>query len=110
MITHSGVTIYHSEIDADSRKEIFYRSYFPECSVIGKVSVEKRHSRNGPWRERETIIRIPGKETLSVSVGDRVVLGECLSDIPPDNSLMICSFADNRKGHKAVWHYKIVCR
>ncbi|MBQ4516818.1 MAG: hypothetical protein II978_08525 [Clostridia bacterium] len=110
MITHCGVTIYRSGVDADSKKEIFYRSYFPKCSVIGKVSVEKRHSRNGPWRERKTIIRIPVNEMPGVAIGDRVVLGECLSDIPPDDSLMVCSFADNRRGHKAVWHFKIVCR
>ncbi|MBR5157925.1 MAG: hypothetical protein IKW59_09190 [Clostridia bacterium] len=110
MIARSGVTVYRTGIDKDSKKEIFYRSYYPKCSVVGKVSVEKRHSRNGPWRERKTVIRIPVKEMPTVSVGDRVVLGNCLSDVPPESSLMVCGFADNCRGHKAVRHFKIVCR
>lgn len=110
MITHGGITLYHACVDSDTRAEMFNRYYFPACSIFSTVSVEKRHSRNGPWRERETIIRIPISDMLKISVGDRVVTGECTLEIPPEDSLQVCGFADNRRGGRAVSHYKIVCR
>ncbi len=109
MITHGGITLYHASVD-DKRTEVFSSYYFPKCSIIGKVSVEKRHSRNGPWRERETVIRIPASKMPAISVGDRVVLGECKLKVPPKESLQVCGFADNRRGSRAVRHCKIVCR
>lgn len=110
MITNGAVTLYHAQTDSVSRQEVFRREVFPACSIYQTVSVEKRHSQNGPWRERKTIIRIPMTGEISLAVGDRIVLNNCEQEIPPRESLMVCGFSDHRRGSRAVWHWKVICR
>lgn len=110
MITNSGITLYHAETDGETRQEVFRRSFFPGCCVYQAVSVEKRHSRSGPWMERDTVIRIPTGDEIALAVGDRVVLGECAAAEPPAESRQVCGFADNRRGSGAVRHWRVVCR
>ena len=110
MITNGEITLYHAETDRNTRQEIFRRSFFPCCCVYQTVSAEKRHSRSGPWRERDTVIRIPTCEAITLTVGDRVVLGECTAAEPPAESLQVSGVADNRRGSGAVRHWRVVCR
>lgn len=110
MIAMCGVTLYHAETDAVSRTERYQRTYFPKVAVYQQIALDSRRSKNGPWKELETVIRIPGSEEIDMTVGDRMVLGHCTEELPPTTSLQICGIADNRRGSRNVRHRKVVCR
>ncbi len=104
------ITLYHMTLDEETRKEIFTRLVLQNATVFQETGEERRHSQDGPWRARETVIRVPMREMMHIGIGDRIVLGRCEEEIPPQESLVVNSFADNRRGSYRTWHYKIVCR
>lgn len=110
MIAMCGVTLYHAETDAESRTERYQRTYFPKAAVYQQTALDSRRSKNGPWKELETVIRIFGEEEIDMTVGDRMVLGSSAEAVPPTTSLQICGIADNRRGSRKVRHRKVVCR
>ena len=110
MIGGNCVTLYHIETDDATRKETFVRTFFARCSVYQMVDSPKRHDRNGPWSEKETTVRIATDDEITISVGDRLVIGECADAIPPKDGLLVCGFSDNRRGLKKNHHYRVLCR
>lgn len=110
MITNGDITLYHAEIDAVTRKEVFHRQALKNVSVYKTCEEERRHSQDGPWRSRTCIIRVPMSDSLLLSIGDRVVLGLTDESVPPVDSLIVSGFSDNRRGSRTMWHYKIICR
>ena len=105
-----GITLYHASVDEESRTETYQKTYFPKASVYQQVSMDTRRSKNGPWPEWETVIRIPTEEKIDIALGDRLVLGCSSEESPPEKSMQVCGFADNRRGSRNVWHWKVVCR
>ncbi|MBQ3226052.1 MAG: hypothetical protein IJB48_03230 [Clostridia bacterium] len=110
MITNGDITVYHAEIDAETRKEVFKRQIIKNVSIYKTYEEERRHSQDGPWRSRECIIRVPQSEALVLAIGDRVVFGLTDEPVPSVDSLIVNGFSDNRRGSKRMWHYKIICR
>ena len=110
MIVTCGVTLYHACVDQESRMERYEKTYFPKASVYQQVSMKHRRNKNGPWAQWDTVIRIPVCEEIALAVGDRLIFGSSAGDIPPEKSLQVCEFADNRRGSKKVQHWKVVCQ
>lgn len=110
MIASCGVTLYHVCVDKESRTECYQKKYFPKALIYQQVCMDSKRSKNGPWTEWETIIRIPMSDEIEVAVSDRIVLGSGSETVPPETSMQVCGFADNRRGSRCVQHWKVVCR
>ncbi len=110
MITQGGITLFHALVDPVSRENYYQKSFFEKVSIRKSVTVEKRMSKNAPWADKDTVIRIPTEEEIAVSVGDWIVFGECTDDLPPAGSLQVSTVSDNRLGSKMMRHFKVACR
>lgn len=108
MLTNGAITIYHAQDDKETRMDTYVREYFPEVSVQKDIQAVVLES--GLRADDVIRVRIPTSDALQLSNGDRVVLGACDRDLPPENAHTVIGFADNRKGSRDVWHWKLVLR
>lgn len=108
MITNGSVTLWHSGgYDPKTRMDLpSVRQYFPRASIQKDIKVVED---SGLKTADMLRIRIPGGMDIEIKNGDRLMIGEQLDQEPPNHAYTVTGFADNRKGSRAVWHWKLVC-
>lgn len=108
MITNGSVTLWHSGgYDPKTRMDLpSVRQYFPAASIQKDIKVVED---SGLKTDDLLRIRIPGEMEIQIKNGDRLMIGEYTEQEPPDAAYTVTGFADNRKGSRAVWHWKLVC-
>ena len=106
MLTQTDITIWHIGYDKatrmDTAKMVFKGR--ASCQADMVVSLE-----NGLKSADVIKLRIPTGETLEIANGDRLVLELSTASTPPNDAYTILHYADNRKGSRPMWHYKIIC-
>lgn len=110
MITNGSITLWHSGgFDKVTRMDLPpARQYFPAVSIQKDIKVTI--AADNELKTADAIkIRIPGDAEIQIKNGDRVMMGEHTEAEAPDNAFTVVGFADNRKGSRAVWHWKVVC-
>lgn len=98
MITNSSIAICHYDEDSDT----YIEQEFKNASVSGVTEIgayKGCHERRSNY-----IIRIPTDEDILIACGDKV-----RSDTAFDK-LTVVGFSDNRRGTRAVRHWRIEVR
>ncbi|MEG2020806.1 MAG: DUF6751 family protein [Oscillospiraceae bacterium] len=111
MIKNSDITLYHKSYSEKARTDIWQHTQFMCVSFHGKqaVSVEK----SGLNAANVYTVRIYTKQALEIANGDIIVRG-LFADESPDlarkkarESFVVTAVIDNRRGSKAVQHFRI---
>lgn len=132
MLTCGGITLYHMGYDKRTRMETYQRRYFAQASIQEDIAANV--GSGGLQAANVVKVRIPvpaadgpfdGSQALAGSLasaenqaladgfiavkeGDRAVLGRCDLPEPPEGAYTVLHTADNRKGSRGMWHYKLV--
>lgn len=107
MITNITVTLWRQGYDKASRMDVWERQVFPEASLQRDCKVQVK---DGKLEGADAVrLRIPTDRNISIACGDKVSLGSCPGPEPPPDALTVIGFADNRKGSRRMWHWKVVC-
>lgn len=106
MITNAAVTLWHKSVDKASRMDVYQRTVFPAVSLQPDLITVL--TEGGVKSANVLKIRIPTREEITVSNGDRLMIGVREETSPPAEADTVMAWADNRKGTKAMWHYKVV--
>ncbi|MEG0304357.1 MAG: DUF6751 family protein [Oscillospiraceae bacterium] len=111
MTKNSDITLYHKSYNEKARADIWKRAQFMCVCFRGKqgVAVEKK----GLNVDNSYTVRIYTKQALEIANGDIIVRG-LFADESPDlarkkarESFMVTAVIDNRRGSKAVQHFRI---
>lgn len=98
MNTNEYVTISHFD-EKTQEEEI---SYFGRANVHGNIKIgDLSHGRR---QENGFTVRIPTKDTILVSCGDRISCDKF------PHPLSVVGFADNRRGSHFSKHYKLLVK
>lgn len=109
MIWNQKVTLFHKEIQ--NRQQVWTSQVFSGVSAV-RVQKSSPYSA-GMEPDNQLIVRIPATKELSIAPGDRLLLGEhsVSADSPEfQQSYLVVSVTDNRRGQGELWHYKAVCQ
>lgn len=103
-----NVIIYHEGYDPKTRLPVYEKRVYQ-----GTVYRDNRVAVNEKGLVHANVykIRIFTIENVLVSNGDKLVIGEESSDIPPKDAKLVISYSDNRNPRlsKGVWHWRIEC-
>lgn len=106
MITNDVITLWHRGYNQSFRMD--------EWVLIGTfpASVQKDHivtPQDKGIASSDTVrVRIPIADELPIKNGDKAIIGASEDEKPPQNAHTVLAFADNRKGSRAVRHWKVV--
>lgn len=100
MLNLLRVTLFHRGWDEEQGVDIYekreYQAHWYGHTVASPQAGGMQYS-------QEYKIRIPGDFPLSISIGDRIFKGSCDAASPPDGSVTISGYSDNRKGINPHW-------
>lgn len=107
MITNTEITLYHAGYDPVTRDDCYTRTYYARASLQEDVKVSVLD--NGLKSANVVKIRVPTADDMVISNGDKIIARRCDDEIPPDGAYTVIGYADNRKGSRQMWHWKVVC-
>lgn len=97
MIFNESITLYRQN-NSGFEKAFFERVYLRRSAAIERA--------DGVIREKNEItLRIFTDKSLAISTGDKIVLGHCMQEEPPEDAYVIMSITPNLTGGGK--HYKI---
>ncbi len=102
MTTNGDCTIYHFDDD----KEIYTRQYFDEVHIY-YAHEHRQNTSSGATDVSKGIVRIPTWEKLPIFPGDKLVIGWCDSEKPPQEYRSVLLVRDNRRGLNPHWRLEI---
>ena len=106
MLTNDVITLWHRGYNQSFRMD--------EWILVGtfRASVQKDHivtpQDKGIVSSDTVKVRIPIADELLIANGDKAIIGASRDDKPPKDAHTVLAFADNRKGSRRVWHWKVV--
>ena len=104
MITNTKITIYHKELNTETKLNTWTKTIYDAWHLLRSKAVMN----SGLEESNALVVRIPSNEPLSnVNIGDLVIIGEG-SDIQSQNDLDGCytiiSITNNLYGHNKHIH------
>ena len=105
MLITNDITIFHKGVDLQTRLSTWSCTHFlgVSCQKDTKVSVLG----DGLKSANVVRIRIPTVEDVAICNGDKVCFGN--AETLPQDAFTVIGFADNRKGSRDLWHWKVIC-
>lgn len=109
MITNGSITLWHEGVDPKTRMETFTVRKFEGVSMQKDVITNLT---DGGLKSANVIkIRIPTEEDILIKDGDKLVTYLSDSSLPPaKDCFTVMTYADNRKGSKKMWHWKVIAK
>lgn len=102
MTTTCAVTMYHY----DEENEAWVRSVFAAAHLY---YVRKAAGDKGFSRDNSGVIRLPGKFSIQIKIGDRLFSGRLNADKPPEEGCMtVTGYKDNRRGANPHWRIDVI--
>lgn len=102
------ITLYHRAYDSNTRMDTWTAADY-EATVHSDNRISG--DTNGEREASVHKLRIFTDENINISMNDRVALGGSDNLSPPDSSVTVISFSDNRKSglSKMVSHWRVEC-
>lgn len=107
MITNESMTLWHEEVSPETRMNTYSVQNFPKIAVQHDNMTQLT---DGGIKSANVLkIRIPTDEEIKIKNGDKLVIGLSEEAKPPaKGSYTVMGFSDNRKGSKAMHHWKVI--
>lgn len=112
-VFNTGVTIYHREYDAKTRRDVWTAAYYPRASWHGASAATL--GAQGESAADQAVIRLFTDEAIPLAVGDMAVRGDARQPVAsaaeileqhPD-SVKVLLIRDNRRGGKPLRHWRV---